>query len=293
MTRFLFPALVAISAMPALAQDGATGLSHSGEVKLEYVDANSNMLAFRGDAAMSWRSGGLLGFDASVDTIHTDEGDDFTNFWAAAVFTMGSSEVAIGAPRPLLDSLRVNPRFSTSRLIDLETSFLRGPLTTIASAQDNGMTPGLTYKYNSGDLTFGAGYHHLNDGSGVNLFEGIMRYDGAGTSYFISAEYADTSSSNVTFLQIGALHDSDRFDAGVTLGKVRSSGAIHTLRLYGAFDVMQSLTLRGDVLMVEKAEDIYSLSATYTMDSGLFVEGGGTVLNGSDEIYDIGVGFKF
>lgn len=35
MTRFLFPALVAISAMPALAQDGATGLSYSGEVKLE------------------------------------------------------------------------------------------------------------------------------------------------------------------------------------------------------------------------------------------------------------------
>ena len=56
---------------------------------------------------------------------------------------------------------------------------------------------------------------------------------------------------------------------------------------------MQSLTLRGDVLMVEKAEDIYSLSATYTMDSGLFVEGGGTVLDGSDKIYDIGVGFKF
>ena len=58
MTRFLFTALVAISAMPALAQDGATGLSYSGEIKLEYIDAKSHMLAFRGDAATSWRSAG-------------------------------------------------------------------------------------------------------------------------------------------------------------------------------------------------------------------------------------------
>ena len=61
----------------------------------------------------------------------------------------------------------------------------------------------------------------------------------------------------------------ERFDLGASLAQLGSSDTTHSVRLYGAFDVMQSLTVRGDVLMVEKAEDIYSLSATYTMDSGL------------------------
>ena len=291
MTRFLVPALLVISALPAAAQD--SGLSYSGEVKLEYLDSGSGSFAFQGDVGMNWRSGGLLGFDASVDTIYLEDGDNFTNFWAAGVLTMGSSELAIGAPRPVLDTLRVAPRFSTSRLVDLETSFLRGPLTSVASGGDNGMTPGVTYKYTSGNVTFGAGYHHLNEDSSVNMFEGIMRYDGGATSYFISAEHLDGSSSNLTYLQIGALYQADRLHGGVTLGKIKSSGSIYSLRVYGSYDVMPSLSLHGDAIAVEKAEDIYSLGATYTMDSGLFVEGGGTFLGGSDEIYDIGVGFKF
>lgn len=291
MTRYLIPALFFLSAMPVAAQD--SGLSYSGEVKLEYLNSSPDILAFRGDLAASWRSGGLFGFDASVDTLYLDDGNNFTNFWAAAVLSMGSSEIALGAPRPLVDTLRVAPRFSSSRVLDLEVSFLNGPITSIASAGDNGMTPGVTYKYNSGNLTFGAGVHHLNDGSSVDIAEGVMRFDGGATSYFISAEYARTSGDDLSLMQIGARHEADRFDFGATLSKLRASESTYTLRLYGGFDVMQSLSLRGDLLMVDDAHDIYSLSATYNMDSGLFVEGGGSVLNGSTEVYDIGVGFKF
>lgn len=292
MTRFLSPALLVVLAQPIAAQD--SGLSYSGEAKLEYIHANSDLLAFRGEMVASWRSGGLFGFDASADTIHTDEGDDFTNFWAAAVLSMGSSEIAVGAPRPLLETHRVMPRFSSSRIVDLETSFLLGPITSFVSTQDNGMTPGLTYTYNSGGgLTFGAGYHRLNDGTDVDAVEGIMRYEGGATNYFISAEYLVTPSSDLMMLQIGAMHDGDRFDAGLSLAKVRSTEAVHSLRLYAGFDVMTALTLRGDLLLVEDEDDVKSLSATYEMDSGLFVEGGGSFFGGSTEVYDVGVGFKF
>jgi hypothetical protein len=297
MTRLLLPAIVALAALPAAAQDGANGLSFGGEVKLEYLDAGSHLLAFDGDVGMSWRSGGVLGFDAALDTTYLDaEGgsQDLTNIWAALVLSTNAGEFAIGAPRPLLDSPRMMPRFSSSRVVDLEFGVLQGPFTTFVSALDNGVTPGVTYQNTSGNLSYGAGYHHLNDGDNIDILEGVMRYKSGATTFFITGEFADTSTENVSLMQIGAFHDAEQFDLGAALSQIRASGTTHTLRLYGSYDVMPSLTLRGDMLMIQDSDDIYSLSATYSTDSGLFVEGGGTKSDGSsNEIYDIGVGFKF
>jgi hypothetical protein len=178
MTKFLVPAILALTALPAAAQD-ANGLSFGGEVKLEYVDAGSHLWALDGDVAMSWRSGGLLGFDASIDSTYLDgdgSSDDLTNIWAALVLSTGAGEFAVGAPRPLVDSMRVMPKFSSSRVLDLETSFVRGPITSLVSAVDNGMTPGVTWKQSSGNLTFGAGYHHLNDGANVAAPAALLRF---------------------------------------------------------------------------------------------------------------------
>ncbi|WP_137112549.1 hypothetical protein [Rhodobacter sp. SY28-1] len=293
MTRLIVPALLALSAFPAAAQD-SNGLSFGGEVKLEYLDSSSSHLwAFDGDVSMSWRSGGLLGFDASVDTTYLDDGTDLTNYWAALVLSTGAGEFAVGAPRPLVDRLDPMPGFSSSRVLDLETSFLRGPLTSLASTQDNGLTPGLTYVNTSGNLTYGGGYHHLNDGDNVDILEGVMQYKSGATTFFISGEFADVEGPNVSLLQIGAFHDAERFDLGAAFTQLDSSDTTHTLRFYGAYDVMSSLTLRGDVLMIQDSDDIYSLSATYGMENGLFVEGGGSKIHNGPEIYDIGVGFKF
>lgn len=295
MTKFLVPAILALTALPAAAQD-ANGLSFGGEVKLEYLDAGSHLWALDGDVAMSWRSGGLLGFDASLDSTYLDGNggsEDLTNIWAALVLSTGVGEFAVGAPRPLVDSMRVMPKFSSSRVLDLQTSIVRGPITSLASAMDNGMTPGVTWKQSSGNLTFGAGYHHLNDGANADILEGVMRYQTGATTFFISGEFGETDGPNLTILEIGGFHDADRFDLGAAFSKVDAGDTRHSLRLYGSFDVMSSLTLRGDALMIQDSSDIYSLSAIYSMDSGLFVEGGGSKITGSDEIYDIGVGFKF
>lgn len=293
MTKFLFPALFVLASLPAAAQTAANGLTFGGEVKLEYVDGNSNSWAFDGDVGMSWRSGGLLGFDAAIDATYMDDGTDLTNIWGALVLSTGAGEFAIGAPRPLVESQRVMPRFSSSRLVDLETSILRGSITSIASTQDNGLTPGLTYLNTSGSLTYGAGYHHLNDGDNVGILEGVMQYKAGATTLFITGEFADVDGPNLSLLQIGAFHDADRYDLGAAFAQLDQSSTIHSLRFYGSVDVMSSLTLRGDVLMVQDSSDIYSLSATYGMSNGLFVEGGATKISDGAEIYDIGVGFKF
>lgn len=293
MAKFLMPALVALTSLPAAAQDG-NGLTFGGTVKVEYVDASSGLWALDGDVGLSWRSGGLLGVDASIDSTYLDDGSDITNVWAALVLSTGAGEFAVGAPRPLVDSLAVMPKFSSSRLVDLETSFLRGPITSLISGSDNGLTPGVTWKQEQGNLTFGAGYHHLNDGNNIDILEGVMRYQAGSTTFFITGEFAETEGSNLTILQIGGLHDAERFDLGAVFSQFDESEIQHSLRLYGSFDVMSSLTLRGDALLNQDSSDLYSLSAIYSMDSGLFVEGGGTKVTGSGtEIYDLGVGFKF
>lgn len=293
MTRLLIPAFVALFALPATAQDAANGLTFGGEVKLEYLDGGADeAFALDADIGMSWRSGQLLGFDAALDTTRLDDGSDLTNIWAALVLSTGAGEFAVGAPRPLSETERVMPRFSSSRVLDLDSSFLRGSFTGLISAVDRGMTPGVTWKQGAGNLTFGAGYHHMND-QNVDVAEAMMRYQAGSTSFFITGEFATAPGPDVSLMQIGAFHDAERFDIGAALAQFDAADTRHTLRFYGSIDVMSSLTLRGDMLMVQDASDIYSISATYSMDNGLFVEGGGTKVMGSDELFDIGVGYKF
>lgn len=292
MTRVLLPALFALAALPAVAQEAATGLTFGGEVKLEYIDSNGSLLAFDGDLGMSWRSGGLLGFDAALDSTYFDDGDDLSNAWAALVLATGMGEIALGAPRPVLETMRVMPRFSSSRVLDLQTSIFTGSLAGIASFEDKGMTPGVTWQQTTGNLTFGAGYHHLND-TNVDVAQGVMRFESGATTFFITGEFATTPGDDPSIMQIGAFHDAGRFDLGAALSRFDFSGSQSGLRLYGSFDVMSALTLRGDMLLLEDTTDLYSISATYSMNNGLFVEGGGTKVEGADEIYDIGVGFKF
>ncbi|MBA4324030.1 MAG: hypothetical protein C0426_02940 [Rhodobacter sp.] len=291
MSRLLLPALVAAFALPATAQD--TGLAFGGEVKLEYLDADPGAgFALDGDVGLTWRSGGILGFDAALDSTYLDDGADFTNVWAALVLATGAGEFAVGAPRPLSDTQRVMPRFSTSRVVDRDPDFLSGQSTSRLSAEDGGMTPGITWKQEAGSLSFGAGYHHMNDRN-VDVAEGFMTYAAGATTFFISGEFATAPGPNPSLMQIGAFHDADRFGIGASLAQYDAADTRHTVRLHGSFDVMTALTLRGDMLMVRDASDAYSVSATYSLDSGLFVEGGGTKVTGSDELFDIGVGYRF
>lgn len=291
MNRFLIPALVAFSSIPAAAQDGS-GLSFGGDVKLDYTDAGSGIWALDGDVSASWRSGGALGFDAALDTTYLDDGTDFTNLWAALVLSTGAGEFAVGAPRPLVDSMAVMPRFSSSRLVDLETTLFRGMVAPLSSAVDNGLTPGVTWTQESGNLTFGGGYHHMND-ENIDLAQGVMRYEAGATTLFINGEYATAPGADATTLQIGALHDADRFDIGAAFTHFDAGGSIKSVRLHGSVDVMSALSLRGDALLIEDFSDIYSLSASYSLTNGLYVEGGGTKVVGQDKILDIGVGYKF
>lgn len=295
MRSFLLASLVATTSLPALAQTADTGLTFGGKVELEYLDADTTRLwAFDGDVSASWRSGGLLGFDAALDTTYFEGGADVTNAWAALVLSTGAGEFAVGAPRPVVDRFKVMPNFSSSSALDADIGVLTSSYSVLASGLDNGVTPGLTYVGVSGNLTYGGGYHRISDGSdSLDILEGAMTYEAAGTTYFINGELVNGPDADITIMRIGALHDADRFDVGAALTQLRIPDTLHTLRLYGSMNVIEPLSLSADLLMVEDSSDLYSLSARYEMANGLFVEGGGTKVQDGPEIYDIGVGFRF
>lgn len=279
----------------ALAYDLGNGMVGSGEVKLEYVDGGEETTVLSADYLLSWRSGGALGFDAALDTLYSSHAStDVTNIWAALVLSTSYGDFAVGAPRPVLETMGVMPRFSSSRLLDVETTFARGPYATLVSYDDPGVTPGLSYMQSGGDLSYGLSLHRLvQNGEDTGIVEAAMNFARGQTTFFITGEFIEADKDDVTHVQIGALHAGDRFELGAVLGNVLQSGDNHLVgRAYGSYAILPALTVKGDVLAIRDSRDLYSVSAEYTFGQTGFVEGGATMV-GSDAIYDLGVGLKF
>lgn len=299
MMRVSLLALLAVGAIaPSVASafDLGNGLAVTGSVKLEYDKYESDDTAvLDADLGLSWRSGGLIGFDAALDSTYIGESDEaLTNIWAALVFSTDMGEFSVGAPRPVVESMAVLPRFGTSRLLDLETSFARGPLSTAAGFEDNGFAPGLAFTGQSGSVSYGLSYHRFEiGGDDLDLIQGVMNYSNGATTLFISGELGDLLSVDPSVVKIGGLYSADVYSFGGELARVDyGSEGITTGRLFGTYDVMPELTVKGDMLLIESSENIYSLGAEYRFGQLGFVEGGASFVD-NDQIYDIGVGLKF
>ena len=297
MKHSVFLMILAIPALPSatFAFDLGGGLTGTGRVELEYNDSFGDSTIATADLAMSWRSGAVLGFDAALETIYFDKlGDDFTNLWGAVVLTTSFGEIAIGAPRPVTETMRVLPEFSSSREFDLEASLVLGPYITSFSFGNNGITPGLAFTASAGDLSYGLSYHQIKDGGDrFDFYEGAMNYVSGQTTYFITAEVLDSNVSDGTSVTIGALHTADRLAFGGSVGQSDFVGPnITTVRLMASYDVLPALTITGDYLNIESLDEVFALSAEYRFGQIGFVQAGVTSLRG-DESYDIGVGVKF
>lgn len=291
---------VAIAAMPAsvLAEDLGNGLSVSGSVKLEYVDAEggNSTAAFDTDVSLSWRSSGMLGFDAALDSIYVDQSgtDLFTNAWASLVLVTGVGEFSIGAPRPVVETMRPLPRFSTSRLVDAGSEFHRGNLGIMLGAADGTIAPGLAFKGTSGTLSYGFSFNRYDIGSSdADLFQGVMRYDSGALSLYIAAQIAQAA-DDATSMAIGGIYDADRMTFGAELTKIDGTSSDKTtMRLLAGYDITPAMSVTADYLAIDgSTDDLLSLSGHYDLGNVLFIEGGAT-FDSDSETYDIGIGLEF
>lgn len=301
MMRGSLLALLALGVLSpaARAHDLGNGLAVTGDVKLEYtaLDHGSDHLTAAGDASLTWRSGGMLGFDAALDTLYLlDDGDDLTNVWAALVLATPVGDFALGAPRPVRETMAVMPRFSSSRLLDLELIAFNRSITGMASFADNGMTPGIAYDTTLGQLSWGLSFHRIDSGSGdADFYQGAMNYRSGATTWFVNGEIVDAPGSNGSSLQIGGLHEADRYALGAALGNIDMGPNSYYGRVYGSYDVLPALAVKGDAMTIENGPDLLSISSEYRFGRAGYVAGGVTFIDDSsnDRLYDIGVGLRF
>ncbi len=290
-------AVLALSGLPTAATAfDLGGLAGSGRVELEYSDIDTQTYSIvAGDISLSWRSGAVLGFDAAIDTTYDlEDGDDYTNLWAALVLSTSFGDFAVGAPRPVTETLRVMPDLTSARMIDLEFGALIVPKVILDSLFDNSMTPGLAFTATAGNLRYGLSYHQIDDAVvTIDYYEGAMVFTGDRTTYFIMGELASYPFDDEVTLQIGAQHQADRYSFGAALTRAEFWGTTRSsVRLYGGYDVLPVLTIKGDYLAVQDFEDLASISAEYRIGERGFVEGGVSFYS-NDEIYDIGIGLDF
>ncbi|MFZ1471065.1 MAG: hypothetical protein WAT09_19115 [Paracoccaceae bacterium] len=272
------------------------GLNGTGRIELEYADIDGKSYPnASGDISLSWRSGAVLGFDAALDTtVLLDDGDDFTNIWGALVLSTSVGNFSIGAPQPVTETLKVMPELTSARIIGVEFGPLIGPKVVTDSYFDTGMTPGLAFTSTTGDLRYGLSYHQIDAAiTTIDYYEGAMVFVGDRNSYFIMGELARYPGDDETMLQIGAQHQADRYSFGAALTRAEfSSVSRSSLRLYGGYDLLPALTVKGDYLIVDNFDDLFSVSAEYRIGDVGYVEGGATYFS-DDMIYDIGLGLKF
>ena len=237
----------------------------------------------------------MLGFDAALETtLDLDNGKDYTNVWAALVLSTSIGDFAIGAPQPVTETLKVMPDLTSLRIARVEFGPLIGPKVVTDSYFDTGMTPGLAFTGDAGNLRYGLSYHQVDDiVVPIDYYEGAMVYSDRATSYFIMGELARYPGDDETMLQIGAQQQADRYSFGAAVTRAEFPSVSHSsLRLYGGYDLLPELTVKGDVLIVQDFDDLFSVSAEYRIGDIGFVEGGATYFN-DDMIYDIGFGLKF
>lgn len=306
MTRATLAALLLTAASPALAFDLGNGLSLTGEVELEHGRGEESDSFLHGDATLSWRNGGAgalgFGLDLTVESIFVlGDNEDITSYWGGVVLTTGVGEITLGAARPVIDTVYSFPDFGTLSIFNVGFPPIARSFTTFFAAIEEDIVVGVSLEGSAGALTYGASIHELNTFSGTAHSSQIaVTYAMGDTTLMGGFETVSVSGmgGSVSTYRIAALHRMDRLTLGAELSSQDAdmSPSTNFGLLYGGYDVSEALTVRGNIGVVDEisgSDTIWNLGAEYRFGNGGFLQGGVTSLGDSDEIYDVGIGFRF
>jgi hypothetical protein len=303
------PAVAAVAVClggPALALDFGNGFSLVGDVELEYVSASGADQTYGyADLTLGWRSQGSgavgFGFDlAFVGVEASDSNDSINAFWGGLVLTTSFGEFTVGNPRPLLKTMIVSPIVGGVGIFDRELALLTGStldvLVLISSDVDS---YGVSFKGGSGDLSYGASYHKLEQGSfSADVVELAMTYQLGKTLIQGGAEFIDADSTNRQKLLLGATYVEDRWSVGALLtSSAQGSSDINSLKLWGDYSIAEAFTIGAQVqtLDTSSSQTFYGLTGEYGFGSGGFAELGmfDSDVSGSDTVYQASIGYRF
>ena len=297
-------ALVLLSG-PAQAFDLGGGLSFGGEIKLEHVSDGTESESFiASDVTLGWRSaadGGLgFGFDLTADSLYLiSESEDVTAYWGGLVLTTGFGDVTIGAARPVTETIYSFPSFGTSRLTDFRLLAAKGSYISFLTILSDDITPGVSLEGSSGALSYGVSLHELDSpGGNIRSSQIALGYAMANTTILGGFEVLSIPGGNsASSWRLGVVHEMDALTLGAEINVLEGdlNGSDTFVRLHGAYDITEALTVSADVGRVDVSgvtDTVWALGAEYRFGNGGFIQAGTTSLD-DDEIWDVGIGLRF
>ena len=304
MTRTALAALLLSVASPAAAVDLGNGLSLTGEVELEHGRAEISESFLRGDVTLGWRNAGTealgFGFDLNVVAINPTGGtDDVTMYWGGLVLSTGFGEITLGGARPVLDDVYDFPDFSKLSLYEIGVPPFAESYTTFFTALQDEFTPGVSLVGSSGALGYGLSLHEVESFTGsVRSTQLALTYATGDTTFLGGFETLSLSTGSLSNFRLGVVQRMEAITLGAEVGSLQGTGTpdVTTARLHGAYDVTDALTVGANLGYVEDvggSDTLWSANAEYRFGNGGFIEGGVTSLGTSDDIVDIGIGFRF
>lgn len=287
--------LALIAAGPALAQDSA--LTADGEIGVYYLhsDGDGDTFLF-GDADLSYSFGNfgvelsLIGFAVNSDANHA--------VFGGGSFTFGNGmKFVLGAPRSAFDRYE-KPGFTRANKLYAYAPFISG--TSLLTLEElGGSLDDIGVAFSMGDqsnIGFDASYHRVDDGDadvfalGGSYAAGASRFEGA-------FELIDTSSSSISQLKLAGHWQLGLLDAGAYFSYVSEGSADQTFaELNGDYELTDRINLGGSYgHLFGSGPDgsVVSAYGAYEVFDGANASLGILKAEGSDPVYQLGVGLKF
>lgn len=290
------PAILILSALPAVALDLGNGWTADGEFELEYYDSSVAPGEFLGygtaDIGFNQTGGGFGGF-VGFDAFSVDGTQEIAGY-AALSFSGDFGRIQLGVPRSVVSDYVDAPVLGGFRIYDL--TFLRISDSFLTSAyliEDTDTPVGLRYDGSFGDLKLGSSYHKVED---ADILAIAANYQLGATKLSGAIEYLRDGGFDGTSYHLGAESAFGPVTAGLQYSNAEDVSDASLLQLYATYSPMDRLDLTGAIWNGDSAsgnQTLYGISAEYGVTEDAYIQAG--IADGEDisTAYNLSLGIKF
>lgn len=284
---------LALLAAPLAAQ--AEELTFSGDIRLQHTEFDGVSESFLiGSGDLSYDFGNSFGIVSSLDT-YIFEGDELTALYIAGEYAGAFGSLQFGAPESAVDSYASPGEFNRGGLapIALQTFQMRRSLVHTYALFDDEIPWGLRFDSMSGDLSYGASLHSLEDGD-IHVLGGAFRYDAAPYAFTGGLEYAEAPGESRTTLRLGLEADHGAFTGSAYI-YAGTDGFPTILELNGNYSVSDKVELGAAAMLIEDEINIFGVNAHYNFTENVYARASLSDADGGfpGPALDVSVGFRF
>lgn len=293
--------IAALLGSPALAQ---SAVESSGHIAIANAySSGSTETYYEGDLNFGGSflplGAGDLGFDFGATGVGDLSGSngDYSAYYPALTYTVGSNKVSLGLPRSSYDTTGSEPDFAAiGGASGLAYDILDKSSVNSVLLLTNPSAYGVRYDGGFGMVSASGSYHRLEEG-GTTVDAAAVGgvYHAGKYAVFGGYEAAHGGGETIDRVKIGGSADFGQFSGGISYNSVSSSidGTSDFLRAYASFDVTNRIGVTVDLLNGQDIDTIYGISGKYVVVGGAYVAAGFADSTSADSVTSVSIGFDF